>query len=84
VGAVIPVPACQTDHLAGGVTESFMETPSSVSSRDKPSEQNDGWHTPSASPSEHEAHHDSDSRESSPKPEMVQIETRSDTDNGNK
>ena len=80
----------ETQHApastAGGVTESFTETPSSVSSREKPPEQNDGWHTPSASPSEHETHHDSDSRESSPKPELVQVETRFDADDnkGNK
>ncbi len=71
---------------AGGVTESFTQTPSSVSSWEKPSEQNDGWHTPSPSPSGHETHHGSDSGESAPKPELVQVETRFDTDDnkGNK
>ncbi|MCR4345905.1 MAG: Rne/Rng family ribonuclease [Sulfuricaulis sp.] len=71
---------------AGGMTESFTESPSSTSSRETPPEQNDGWHTPSASPTEHESHHESDSRESSPKPELVQVETRFDADDnkGNK
>jgi hypothetical protein len=68
------------------VTESFTEAPSSVPSWEKPPVQNDGWHTPSASPPEHETHHEPDSRESSPKPELVQVETRFDADDnkGNK
>lgn len=71
---------------AGGMTESFTESPSSISSWEKPAEQNDGWHTPSASPAEHETHHESESHEPAPKPELVQVETRFDADDnkGNK
>ncbi len=66
---------------AGGATEAFTETPPAAPSWDKPSEQNnDGWHTPSTSPSEHEAHHGSDNSEPAPKPELVQVETRFDND----
>ncbi|GAB4507812.1 MAG: hypothetical protein Tsb0026_04770 [Sulfuricaulis sp.] len=69
----------------GAVTESFTET-APVSSREKPSEQNDGWHTPSTNPSEHEAHHSLGNNEPAPKPELVQVETRfdNDDDKGNK
>ncbi len=73
---------------AGGVTESFTETPPVASSWDKPSEpNNDGWHTPSSPTSGHdETQHAPDSGESAPKPELVQVETRfeADDDKGNK
>ena len=74
------------ETTAGSAMESFTETPPAVSSWDKPSEQNDGWHTPSTNPPQHETHLASDSGESAPKPELVQVETRSDTedDRGNK
>jgi hypothetical protein len=74
--------------MPGDVTESFTETPPAAPSWDKPSEQNnDGWHTPSSPTSGHdETHHAPDSSESAPKPELVQVETRFDTDDdkGNK
>ena len=55
---------------AGNAPKSFTETPSSASSWEKPSDQNDGWHAPSDEPS--------------PKPEMIQIETHSDSAHDNK
>jgi ribonuclease E len=61
-------------------------TGSETTSRDKAPEQNDGWHTPSTGPVDRETPQGSDSNESAPKPELVQVETRfdNDDDKGNK
>jgi len=69
-----------------GVAETITGNESTVSSWDKASEHNDGWHTPSADTPERATPQDSDDRKSAPKPELVQVETRfdNDDDKGNK
>jgi ribonuclease E len=68
-----------------GVTEALTETPAATSWDQSSEQNNDGWHTPSSPTSGHdETPHASDSGESAPKPELVQVETRFDDDKGNK
>ncbi|MDH5486261.1 MAG: Rne/Rng family ribonuclease [Gammaproteobacteria bacterium] len=66
--------------------ETLTSHESYVSTVTKAPEQNDGWHTPSADDSVQEAHGRPDKVESQPKPELVQVETRFDSDDnkGNK
>ncbi|MCR4300264.1 MAG: Rne/Rng family ribonuclease [Sulfuricaulis sp.] len=74
------------EAAGGSATGTITGNEPTVSSWDKAPEQNGGWHTPSTGPDDRETHQGSDSGESAPKPELVQVETRfdGDDDKGNK